>query len=102
MKCTVCNENSKKTYPYGKDRVPVCEECMGEKVKETNTCPVCGYKATPEDKEVAIILTAPNATPGEKAKAPEALTIVCPKCHVLFFDDLDYNLLQARIAKQKR
>ena len=44
--------------------------------------------------EVGLVLTPPGSGIIKKAKAAEVLAIVCPNCHVIFFDDFAYKTLE--------
>ena len=72
----------------------LCRECMAQEAEAGNRCPCCGAKVGAEEG-VGLLLARPDATPREKAYAPLALAIVCPHCHVLFFDGAQYTLLRS-------
>lgn len=71
----------------------LCLACAEEMENEPGKCPVCGTVFEADDA-VAMLLTRATATPQERLTAHSALVQVCPKCHVLFFDDFQYGLLE--------
>lgn len=93
MKCTKCGSVLYGPgVPYGYDIL--CRDCLLAAADAGNICPCCGAQATPHDS-VGLLLALPDATPQEKAAASTALAIICPHCHVLFFDGFQFNLLRS-------
>lgn len=92
MKCKKCGKNiAEDGTVFGPD-CAICADCLGNMQNASVRCPVCG-NATPPDEALALLLTRANPHLQEKIDAPTALVHVCPKCHILFFDDFQYELL---------
>ena len=76
---------------YGKGKL--CKDCAAALENSPVSCPVCGAEL-PAEEAVAMLLTRAPATPEARLLAQSALVQVCPRCHVLFFDDFQYKLLE--------
>lgn len=73
--------------------INVCESCLATEAGHIAHCPNCGAQAQ-EHEEVGLVLTPKGSSPAEKATAPEVLCIVCPQCHILYFDKFSYELIR--------
>ena len=71
----------------------LCFPCAEKMEDEPGKCPVC-WTVFNADDAVAMLMTRATATPQERLAAHSALIQVCPKCHVLFFDNFQYGLLE--------
>jgi uncharacterized protein with PIN domain len=71
----------------------LCDTCEEKLQNEPAICPACKTKVQ-GDETVALLLTRATASKEEKALAQTALVHVCPKCHVLYFDNMQYKLLE--------
>ena len=79
---------------------PMDEEPLGRNEEEEqrikratqNVCPNCGTHIEEKD-EVALLLTPPGSSALKRATCPEVLVIVCSNCRILFFDKLNYAML---------
>lgn len=93
MNCSHCGKPIEgKAVPYGDGML--CRECLMAEADRGNVCPCCGEAVGPDDG-VGMLLARPGAAREEKADAPTVLAVVCPRCHVLFFDRFQYHLLHA-------
>lgn len=96
MECVKCGRsiaNDDEFMDFGKDGV-MCMPCVEEMESKPDRCPVCGTETDMGDESVAILFTRATATPEERLSAHSALVHVCPKCHMLYFDDFQYGLLK--------
>lgn len=93
MFCEKCGKSiGNDAMIFGPD-CALCADCL-QKMQEANVvCPVCG-NSSPPDEDLALLLTRANANIQEKIDAPTALVHVCPECHIMFFDDFQYELLK--------
>ena len=92
QKCTRCGKDAgADSVNFGTGRL--CLSCAKEMESEPSKCPVCGTVFDVDDA-VAMLLTRATATPQERIAAHSALIQVCPKCHILFFDNFQYGLLE--------
>lgn len=90
--CTRCGKNEALPFQDGEERL--CGECLDALAYQPTTCPVCSTKV-PAEEAVALLLTRATATEADRLAAATALVNVCPKCHVLYFDDVQYGALCA-------
>ncbi len=93
-KCDQCGEEISglaQALFYG----DTCKSCHES---EVTRCPCCKVIANIEAVKVGLVLTPLGSSPEQKATAPEVLVLVCPKCKVLFFDELTYKILE-HVAK---
>lgn len=79
----------------------ICMACAEELEKKPVKCPVCGNENPPEE-DMALLLTRATATPQEKMDANASIVHICPKCHVLFFDDFQYEILILHSQSQEK
>lgn len=71
----------------------LCRKCLLEEAEKGNICPVCHEHIAPEH-QVAIPFAMPSAADNAPAITKTATAVVCPRCHVLFFDDFQYKLIE--------
>jgi RNA polymerase subunit RPABC4/transcription elongation factor Spt4 len=89
-KCVQCGA-AETLYSFGKQQL--CMTCLTAKANKSEVCPNCGH--TIKDKDwVGIQLNWINKSSTQKKAKVEALAIVCPKCHILFFDTFQYEVIQ--------
>jgi len=94
INCSRCKKKlTEEAYTYGEDEI-LCDNCIDEAAELSQICPACGCEISKDMDAVGLLLTPPGATEEEKKNALDTLVIVCPKCHVLFFDNYHYKLLQ--------
>jgi uncharacterized protein with PIN domain len=55
-------------------------------------CPLCHTPVHP-DEELSLLFTEAEASAAQRAMAKSANIRVCPKCHILFFEDSQYDWL---------
>lgn len=94
MKCVKCGEDvvqKSKGIQIGKKFL--CSACASKLETESPCCPFCGT-VDKDGESVALLLTRANATPAERVSAHTALVNVCPKCHGLYFDNFQFELLR--------
>ena len=92
MECgEVISSEEKKYKLVGK---VLCSACLEKEREKGNICPCCKATIPSGQNEVGLILSLPGAGPFKKATAPQAIAIVCPECHVLFFDNFTYKALE--------
>ena len=84
--CTKC-KNEKGLYQIGEDTL--CDGCLEVASLENAHCPNCGEVLNMQAEQVSMTLSRPNSTSGMPV-----LIMVCPKCHVLFMDKFQYNVLK--------
>ncbi len=91
MKCVKCGEDCENGIKISKKIL--CGKCADKMESEAPRCPFCG-SIDDEGESVALLLTRASATPAERLSAHTALVNVCPKCHGLYFDNFQFELLQ--------
>lgn len=96
MECMECgNHISSQEKKYKLVGKVLCEKCFKKEQERGNVCPCCKATIPAGQNEVGLVLTLANSGPFTKATAPQALAIICPNCHVLFFDDFTYKTLES-------
>lgn len=94
--CENCGAEVQRLYPFkGKN---LCHDCLEKAAAHSVSCPCCGTKVQGEHT-VAMLLCRGDAQEEEKARAETAIVLVCPKCHVMFFDPFQYEMLRSRTFK---
>lgn len=88
--CDICGHEVKKGILY--EGKLTCRECLIRKSKEGNVCPVCGETIAAEH-QVAF----PLATAMPSGNVKTGIAVVCPRCHVIFFDNFQYELLKSMV-----
>lgn len=71
----------------------LCRKCLLNEAAKGNICPVCHEPIAPEH-QVAIPFVMPSADEDDPAITKTAIAVVCPQCHVIFFDDFQYKLIE--------
>lgn len=94
MECTNCGEQITNDSRYIKiGNKVLCGACAERLESEPPSCPFCGTTDN-KGEAVALLLTRATATPEERLSAHTALVNVCPKCHGLYFDNFQFELLR--------
>ena len=96
IKCVQCGKgiNLMRAFMYR----TTCADCWDEEAARPTQCPCCKAINKESAVTVGLVLTPSGSSPEQKATAPEVLVLVCPKCKVLFFDELTYKILE-HVAK---
>jgi len=58
-------------------------------------CPSCKTEIN-NDEAVAMLLTPVSATKRQRENAVSALVHICPKCHILFLDNEQYEWVESQ------
>lgn len=91
--CEKCGAETERLYPF--KEANLCHDCLEKAAAHTVDCPCCGSKVSGEHT-VAMLLCRGDATAEEKAQADTAIVLICPKCHIMFFDPFQYEILRNR------
>lgn len=88
MQCEVCGHEVQRGIIF--DGRVTCRDCLIERSKQHQTCPVCGQIIKPEHG-VSLEVRMQGHDAGKMANL-----VICPNCHVTFFDDFQYRMLTAK------
>lgn len=93
--CAHCGAKFKegeKRFKLGEETL--CAKCIDTEATKGNVCPCCKTHIPGDTEEVGLLLATPGASMLKKARSVEVLAIVCPNCHVMFFNEFTYKTLQ--------